>query len=57
MKRSVGFRIICIILAFGMLFANISFVFATGEKVWNNASDDGVIIDRLIIDKNIKYAK
>lgn len=48
MKRSVGFRIICIILAFGMLFANISFVFATGEKVWNNASDDGAIIDRLM---------
>lgn len=49
MKKYFSSRIICIILAFSMLFANISFVFATGgEPVWKSSADDGEIINALM---------
>lgn len=48
MKKSISFRIICMILATSMLFANINFVFATGEKVWSSSADDGKIIDKVL---------
>lgn len=49
MRKCFGSKIICMILAISMLFANISFVFATdSEPVWKSSADDGEIINALM---------